>query len=370
VAADQVDPANEGKLVHLTGEATTKEKLTDPDFGISTQALRLIREVELYQWKETKSEVKKDSKKIVTYKYTQVWSKDKPGKGFAEPAGHVNPPEIPYANSKQDAKEVKLGAFALSHKQVDRLPADEILPITGEMVSQSPASLKGLLAADPEGYLFVGSQPGHTPDAPQVGDVRIRYKVAKPQTITVVAKQTQGGFEPFTPEGGEHVDLLKQGSHGVQALFEGAQSTNQLVGWVTRVFTVLLMTLGLFFVVRLWKNVGREKTGGGLYDFGLFFLALGFAIPLTVAVVGSRWVLHQPSVGGGLLGGGIVATVGLVFLARNRKQVPAAKEPESVIRYQGIGDEVVLTGGAAKPDHVDIVLERIAEEKPDPKKDH
>ena len=216
VPADAVNPANDGKLVHLSGEAATKETLTDPDFGIAVGALRLTRKVELYQWKETKTETKKGNKTVVTYKYAQVWSKDKPAKNFAEPAGRVNPAEKPYADSKIDAKEVKVGAFTLNAKQVERIPANDTLTITGAMLTRAPANLKGQLAADPEGCLFVAAQPGHGPDAPGVGDVRIRYKMAKSQVISLAAKQTQATFEPFTPQAGEPVDLLKPGSHSAE----------------------------------------------------------------------------------------------------------------------------------------------------------
>ena len=201
---------------------------------------------------------------------------------------------------------------------MERIPANDTLTITGEMLTRAPANLKGQLAASPEGYLFVAARPGHGPDAPGVGDVRIRYKVAKPQVISLAAKQTQATFEPFTPQAGEPVDLLKPGSHGAQALFEGAQSSIRLVGWAARVLSVLVMAVGLFLVIRLWKNVGRAATGGGLYDFGLAFLALGFAIPLVVVIVGSRWVTHQPVLGSGLLGGGLVAALGLFLVARRK----------------------------------------------------
>ena len=35
VATDVVDPANEGRLVHLTGHANTTEILRDPEFGVT-----------------------------------------------------------------------------------------------------------------------------------------------------------------------------------------------------------------------------------------------------------------------------------------------------------------------------------------------
>src|SRR5216684_5777850 len=42
-AADAVNPSNDGKLVHVSGEATTTETLSDADFGVSAPAIRLER---------------------------------------------------------------------------------------------------------------------------------------------------------------------------------------------------------------------------------------------------------------------------------------------------------------------------------------
>src|SRR5687768_4768732 len=55
VSPARVDPANEGKLVHLSGRATTSEILADPLFKVSANALRLRREVQMYQWTESSS---------------------------------------------------------------------------------------------------------------------------------------------------------------------------------------------------------------------------------------------------------------------------------------------------------------------------
>ena len=112
-AADKVVPANEGKLVHVSGEAVPG-LATDPDFGITGKDLRLVREVEVFQWKETKIENKKD--KSVTYEYDRVWSKDKPrsSSGFHTSAGHANPADKPFADKTFTADSVKLGAFTLT----------------------------------------------------------------------------------------------------------------------------------------------------------------------------------------------------------------------------------------------------------------
>ena len=54
IDAATVNPDYEGKLIHMTAEAKTDETVTDSTFGVSLNALRLRRSVDMYQWKETK----------------------------------------------------------------------------------------------------------------------------------------------------------------------------------------------------------------------------------------------------------------------------------------------------------------------------
>ena len=45
---------NNGKLVHLSGRATTDEVLTDIEFGVEVASvIKLRRVVEMYQWEES-----------------------------------------------------------------------------------------------------------------------------------------------------------------------------------------------------------------------------------------------------------------------------------------------------------------------------
>ncbi len=119
VAANQVEAAHEGKLVHVTGLANTDETLRDAAFGMSVRALRLSRNVKMYQWKELK-ESKRDKKlggsteTVTTYRYKRGWT-DKliRSSHFKQPDGHTNPDAMPYASQTFVAKTVTLGAFAL-----------------------------------------------------------------------------------------------------------------------------------------------------------------------------------------------------------------------------------------------------------------
>ena len=70
----RVDPANDGKLVHLSGDLKPGAPLADPDFTVSATALRLVRTVEMYQWKEeSKTETRKNvggsEETVTTYEY-------------------------------------------------------------------------------------------------------------------------------------------------------------------------------------------------------------------------------------------------------------------------------------------------------------
>ncbi len=79
VQAASVDAKNEGKLIHVSGRATTKETLKDPIFGVSAQGLKLSRNVSMYQWQQhtTKKTTKNtggSSTTETTYSYNKEWS--------------------------------------------------------------------------------------------------------------------------------------------------------------------------------------------------------------------------------------------------------------------------------------------------------
>ena len=74
----KVDPEMEGKFVHMSGKADTKDILVDDVFGISNTAIRLERKVEMFQWiEDSKTQEKKklggSVEKTTTYTYRQAW---------------------------------------------------------------------------------------------------------------------------------------------------------------------------------------------------------------------------------------------------------------------------------------------------------
>ena len=79
VGSASVDPANDGKLVYVSGDLTARAPLADQEFGVSANALRLVRKVEMYEWKEESKTERRDKlgggeEEVKTYTYHRVWS--------------------------------------------------------------------------------------------------------------------------------------------------------------------------------------------------------------------------------------------------------------------------------------------------------
>ncbi|MDO5566354.1 MAG: TMEM43 family protein, partial [Planctomycetia bacterium] len=102
IQADKVDSANEGKLVCLSGQATTDTLLKDDVFKISVKALKLRRTVEMYQWvqqeeRKTKRNTGGSTETTVTYNYAKQWSQTLiPSEQFKDRKGHDNPTAMPW----------------------------------------------------------------------------------------------------------------------------------------------------------------------------------------------------------------------------------------------------------------------------------
>ena len=95
VSADAVDSANEGKLVHLNGRAKTDDLVTNQQFAIEENAIRLSWDAQIYQWVEKKESKKRKKlgggeETVTTYTYKKEWVNKPIDSSRFKESGHDN----------------------------------------------------------------------------------------------------------------------------------------------------------------------------------------------------------------------------------------------------------------------------------------
>jgi hypothetical protein len=370
VQSDKVEPSHEGNLVHVTGKAVTSATVTDPQFGVSAVALKLERKAQMYQWVE-ESETKKHKKlgggeeTVKTYKYQKQW-KDalQDSESFKEPAGHKNPASMAVGSESWRASPVTVGAFSLSDTLIDRVPGDERLAVTADMVKTSKAAVteaaapaaeepvkaapKGkkakkatatkvargkhhvaapAAAAAPAGPRVVdgGIYLGADPANPEVGDIKITYTKVPPADVSIIAAQVGNSFGPYQTKAGDALELLQPGLKPAAAMFKQAESDNAMLTWILRLVGFVVMALGVFLVFRPLAVVADVLPFlGDILRMGLALVAVSVAAPFTLITIALAWLFYRPVLGVALLATGVAAFVLVKMLASKRKAATVA----------------------------------------------
>lgn len=326
VAADSVLPANDHKLIHLSGEVTTTESIRDPLFGLSVTALRLGRHVEMYQWKEDKTtETKKKlggSEETTTrYEYSRAWS-DRPvdSSSFHHPEDHTNPSTFPVQKFTVLTSKATLGAFQIPGPIIEKMSNDQPLPPPSDCLAQLPADLKPKARIDAE-RIYLGQDPA----TPAVGDMRVTFQVLKPAVYSILAQQSGDTLAPYPTKAGREIERVESGPMTAELMFQHALSENTALTWALRAVGFLLMSIGFGAVLRPLSVFGDVVPFiGGIIGFGTGLVSgiLGFAGSLIVIAI--AWLAARPILGGALL---VVAVAAIIHAIRrvhqNRTTRPA-----------------------------------------------
>lgn len=316
ITPDGVDASREGALVHLSGLATSHETVTDEEFGVTATALVLVRSVEMFQWREDKKSEKRKKlgggeETTTTYTYRTGWSGSAiDSSGFRKREGHENPGRFPWESKTIVAGRVTIGAFTLPGELVTAIADREPLRLGAGDVTRLPSDASVRID---DGGLYRGANAG----APAVGDVRIRYEVVKPQTVSLVAVQRGNSFEAYRTKAGTTIMMLEGGTVAADAMFRSAQSSNRVMAWVLRAAGLLLMFLGLFLVLRPIAVVGSVlPVLGSVLSGGIGLVAFLVALVLSLATVSLAWLAYRPMLAIGLLA--VAAAVVVLAVARRR----------------------------------------------------
>ncbi len=306
MGADRVDPVNEARLVHVTGDAATAETLQDSVFGLTAPALRLRRKVAMYQWTErsqthTEKQIGGGETKKTVYSYNKGWSdRAVDSHGFHEP-GHDNPGALPYTSQDWTAAKATVGAFTLSNSLLQQMDAFQPLAVTPANASTLPPDVSAKLKPA-DGSYYQGADAAN----PQVGDVRVSFLTVAPQAVSVVSKQLGSTFEPYATKAGRNIDILALGAHGADEMFKAAMESNQRTAWELRAGGFAMMFFGLLLLFRPLDVLADVLPFlGWIVEAGTTALAFIFSAGLTLATIAIAWIAYRPLIGGALLVGAI-----------------------------------------------------------------
>ena len=330
VEADTIDPANEGELVHITGKATTDETLTDAQFGVSENAIKLERSVEMYQWKQnTEKEKRKKvgggTETVTTYTYEQVWAPDLISSSkFKEPEGHQNPTAMPFEGESFRAKKVTLGAFDLSDGLIASIDAWEDIEVSPEAISGLPEPLQEQ-AQSHDGGFYIGTNP----TSPSIGDLRVQFEVVRPTVVTVVAGQDNTTLDKWeTPVGGT-LSMLQVGTKSADQMFTAAEESSVALTWGLRIGGFFAMFIGLTMILRPFTVMADViPVFGSIVSLGAGVVACGLSSFLSLGTIAVSWIAVRPILGIALCSISILALVGLIVvgIAFGKRRSAAAQE--------------------------------------------
>jgi hypothetical protein len=321
---ETINPANEKKLVHVSGAVTTKLTIRDPLFAVSANAIRLRRKAEMYQWVETeKSETQKKldggSETVKTYSYEKKWM-DHPvdSSKFKQSEEHKNPGMMAVPGDSVVSSQVTMGGYKLGANLIAKMKGDEPLPLAEADVEKLSPNWKAKVKLD-SGAFYVGQAPS----APVVGDERVTFTVLNPGDFSILARQTGNTFDPYPTHAGREIERVESGIVGADLMFQHAATETAILTWGLRFVGFLLMAFGIGLIlnpIAVFADVIPflgDLLGAGV---GLTALLLAFAGSLiTIAVA---WLVVRPVLGGGLL----VAAVAWLFFGKRcfgRKAIPS-----------------------------------------------
>ena len=328
----KVDASLNGKLIHASAFADTKDTLTDDLFGVREQAIKLDRKVEYYQWVEHSQRKKRDKvgggeETITTYTYEQKWV-DKPVNSaeFKDPQYQSANKVLSEVEEREElAQNVMFGAYTLPESFVASISGSE--PVEVRMTEEQRFTWNERLhmlrpKVNTETSLVHTSANtaylGLSPNSPQVGDVRVTFTKVPPADISLIAQVDGSTFKAYRAKNGQSFSRVQMGTVSADEMIEQARSENNMLTWVLRLVGVLLIVIGLKGMFGLLPMLFKVLPFlGGIVDAGVGLVSWIFGLAWSLIIIAIAWLVFRPIIGISLL---VLAIAGIVFLKRRGKK--------------------------------------------------
>jgi hypothetical protein len=242
-----------GDLVHLRGEIIVREPVTDPDTGLTFDALLVERDIQIYQWvedfdDESYTDTQGDQRKRRVYSYARRWVSSPVRSRDFDNRRYENHGELPFADASFKSGDARLGDVPLSPELttlvISELGKREQDPQRMD-ISGLSARWSGVLR--PEGrYLATSSSP-------RIGDIRVSYTAVIPARVSVIAQYADGVLRPYgsTVDGdgpGNGYADVAGGDKPLSEMLGASRSRSGVWAWVFRLLSGALVLGGAVLV--------------------------------------------------------------------------------------------------------------------------
>jgi hypothetical protein len=296
VTPDPIDAANDGKLIHVSGNTRSTAPLADPEFAVSTVGLHLVRIAEMYQWEEEKHEETHKSlggseQTTTTYSYNKVWSdRAIDSQKFRQRDNHTNPAKK-YVRLSVTSTDAALGAFRLDAPVLNLLPTNTEVTVAPQTAAKIKPRIANAQVVD--GKIYLGADAGD----PQIGDYRISYVLAPAGPVSVIGRQAASTITQYQTTAGDRLLMAVDGMQSATEMFKEAERENRILTWAIRAGGILAMWLGAFLIFRPLVVVADVvPLIGGVLGAGAGLVALVFAIVAGSIVIAIAWLWYRPIV--------------------------------------------------------------------------
>ncbi|KAK9406124.1 transmembrane protein 43 [Crotalus adamanteus] len=316
---------NDKKLVHLSGILRTSKPLYDPSYGLSIRAVKLKRQVEMYQWVEYEEskEYEENGKvnKETKYSYNTEWKSEVVNsRNFDREIGHKNPSAMAVESFTAIASDVQVGKFFLSRGLIEKINNFKQMSLSKLEDPHADVIRSG-------DYFFHSENPRR----PEVGDLRVSFSYAglsedlsrtgPPDMVTIVARQQEDHLVPYQTKSGDVLNILYPGELTAEEVFQKEHESNSMKTWGLRAAGWLSMFLGISLMTRIiytlvdWFPVVRD-----LVDIGLKGFAFCLATCLSLLTISVGWFFYRPF---WAISIGLLAVIPILIA---RSQVPSKKQ--------------------------------------------
>jgi hypothetical protein len=280
----------------------------------------------MYQWKEeSKSETRRNvggsEETVTTYEYVRTWSETRyDSSRFKRPEGHVNP-QMRYRGASYSSRDATLGAFRPGTNVIDRLPATEAVPLDPSLANRLAGRIDGPVQVA-DGRIYLGDNPSQ----PNIGDLRISYRLAPAGATSIIGRQAGTGFAEYQTQAGDALLLVRPGTYSAADMFAAAQRENRILTWILRFAGVLAMFFGFVLVLNPLVVVADVVPFiGSILAAGAGIVSLVLTAIVAPVVIAVAWFWYRPLVSAAVLVIGLVLAYGFKRWASQRAAVRKAQ---------------------------------------------